>query len=127
MKRLAVAFCCWVMGLNVMAQAPRIVINPAGHSGKVHNLIFTPDGHRLISISEDKTIRVWNTDTGEIVKKFESQIGDGFEGMLYASALSPDGKLLAVGGYQVSSQKENYVIVINLEKGQQVGTAIGHT
>jgi WD40 repeat protein len=116
-----------LLNLSVTAQAPRIVINPMGHSGKVHNLIFTHDGHRLISISEDKTIRVWNTDTGELHRKFESQIGDGFEGMLYASALSPDGKLLAVGGYQVGSEKENYVIVIDLEKGVQVATAVGHT
>lgn len=126
-KPISIAFCFWVMSLSLLAQAPRIVINPQGHSGKVHNLIFTPDGNRLISVSEDKTIRIWNANTGEQVKKFESEIGDGYEGMLYASALSPDGKLLAVGGYMVSSQKENYVIIIDIEKGEQVATAIGHS
>jgi WD40 repeat protein len=98
-----------------------------GHSAKVHNLLFTPDGHKIISISEDKTIRVWNAENGEMVKKFESQIGDGPEGMLYSSAISPDGKLLAVAGYPVSSETENYIIIIDLEKGVQVSTAIGHT
>lgn len=127
MIRLITTLCCWVMSLGLIAQAPRIVINPQGHAGKVHNLIFTPDGNRLISISEDKTIRIWNTQTGIQVKKFESQIGDGPEGMFYASALSPDGKLLAVAGYQVSTEKENYIIVIDVEKGEQVATAIGHT
>jgi len=127
LKRTSATLCLLVMSLGLVAQAPRIVINPQGHAGKVHNLVFTPDGNRLISISEDKTIRVWNSQTGEQVKKFESQIGDGYEGMLYASALSPDGKLLAVGGYQVSTEKENYVIVIDIEKGVQVATAIGHT
>jgi len=115
------------MSLGLVAQAPRIVINPQGHAGKIHNLVFTPDGNRLISISEDKTIRVWNAQTGTQVKKFESQIGDGYEGMFYASALSPDGKLLAVGGYQVSTEKENYIIVIDIDKGEQVATAIGHS
>jgi WD40 repeat protein len=109
------------------AQGPRIVINPMGHAGKVHNLIFTPDGSRVISISEDKTIRIWNAGTGELVKKFEMMIGDGFEGMLYASALSPNGKLLAVAGYQVSSEKENYIAIIDIDKGQQIATAIGHS
>lgn len=127
LKSISITLCYWVMSLSLVAQAPRIVINPQGHSGKVHNLIFTPDGNRLISISEDKTIRIWNVQTGEQVKKFESQIGDGYEGMLYASALSPDGKFLAVGGYQVSTEKENYVIIIDIEKGEQVATAIGHT
>ena len=125
-KRLSITLCFWIVSLSLIAQAPRIVINPQGHAGKVHNLIFTPEGNRLISISEDKTIRVWNAQTGEQVNKFESQIGDGYEGMLYASALSPDGKFLAVGGYQVSTESQNYVIIIDIEKGVQVATAIGH-
>jgi WD40 repeat protein len=112
---------------QIHAQAPRIVINPMGHSAKVHNLLFTPDGHKIVSVSEDKTIRVWNADNGEMIKKFESQIGDGPEGMLYSSAISPDGKLLAVAGYPVSSETENYIIIIDLEKGVQVSTAVGHS
>ncbi len=127
MKRVSISLCCWMMSIGLFAQAPRIVINPQGHAGKVHNLVFTPDGNRLISISEDKTIRMWNAQTGQQIKKFESQIGDGYEGMFYTSALSPDGKLLAVAGYQVSTEKENYVIIIDIEKGEQVATAIGHT
>ncbi|MFZ6012598.1 MAG: caspase family protein [Bacteroidota bacterium] len=98
-----------------------------GHSSKVHNLLFTPDGHKIISISEDKTIRIWNAENGEMIKKYESQIGDGPEGMFYSSAVSPNGKLLAVAGYPVSSEKENYIIIIDLEKNVQVSTAIGHT
>ena len=108
------------------AQAPRIVINPLGHSAKIHNLIYTPDGHQIISVSEDKTIRIWNAETGVMVRKFDWQIGEGPEGMLYASALSPDGKLLAVAGYKVASEKENYIAVIDLQKGLQTHTAVGH-
>ena len=113
--------------LESSAQAPRIVVNPLGHSAKIHNLIFTPDGHRIVSVSEDKTIRIWQAETGEMLKKFESQIGEGPEGMFYSSALSPDGKLLAVAGYKVESETENYIIIIDLEKGAQVSTAIGHS
>jgi WD40 repeat protein len=74
MKPISFTLCYLIMSLNLVAQAPRIVINPQGHSGKIHNLVFTPDGKRLISISEDKTIRIWSTKTGEQTKKFESQI-----------------------------------------------------
>lgn len=112
---------------SATAQAPRIVVNPLGHSAKIHKVLFTPDGQKIISVSEDKSIRVWNAGTGEMIRKFESQIGDGPEGMFYAAALSPDGRLLAVGGYQVASERENYIIIIDLEKGLQVSTAAGHT
>lgn len=111
----------------VLGQAPRIVINPMGHSAKVHNILFTPDGTKIISVSEDKTIRTWNAETGDMLQKFESQIGDGPEGMFYTSAISPDGKLLAVAGYPVSSEKQNYILIIDIEKGKQVSTAVGHT
>jgi WD40 repeat protein len=126
-KTLKLAVCCWMIGFPLIAQVPRIMINPHGHAGKVHNLLFTPDASQLISISEDKTIRIWDVQSAAMVKKFESQIGDGYEGMLYSSALSPNGKLLAVGGYQVSTEKENYIIIIDIEKGVQVSTAVGHT
>ncbi|UII33484.1 caspase family protein [Fulvivirga ulvae] len=106
---------------------PRIVINAQGHSGKIYNILFSPDGEKVISVSEDKTIRVWNSRTAELINKFESEIGNGPEGMLYASAISPDGKTLAVGGYPVNTEKENYIIIIDLEKGKQVSAAIGHT
>ena len=115
-----------IVSLPAWAQAPRIVVNPLGHSAKIHKVLFTPDGQQIISVSEDKTIRVWNAETGAMVRKFESQIGDGPEGMFYAAALSPDGKLLAAAGYQATVETENYIIIINLEKGTQVSTAVGH-
>ena len=103
---------------------PRIVINSMGHSARVNGLFYMPDGTQMISISEDKTIRMWNVATGEMIKKFESQIGTGYEGTFYASDLSSDGKMLAVAGYPVSTEKENYVIIIDVAKGTQIGTAM---
>src|SRR5436190_5044860 len=97
---VTLSFCLCYLTPSLFAQTgvPRIVINSMGHSAKVQNLVFTPDGEKIITVSEDKTARVWNFNTGEMLKKYESQIGDGFDGMLYASAVSPDGKLLAIAG-----------------------------
>ena len=97
-----------------------------GHSGKIYNILFSPDGEKIISVSEDKTIRVWDANSAELINKYESEIGNGPQGMLYASAVSPDGKTLAVAGYPVDSEKQNYIVLIDIEQGRQVATAIGH-
>ncbi len=129
MKKLPILFVVFnLLQITVFSQgAPRIVINSMGHSARIQNLSFTPDGQRMISVSEDKTVRVWNTQTGEMLRKFESEIGDGSNGMLYASALSPDGSLLAIAGYTFAKDNQGYIAIIDLKKGEQVATALGHT
>lgn len=40
-----------------------------GHSAPVTGGKFTPEGHYIISISEDKSLRVWNPKSGENIHK----------------------------------------------------------
>jgi WD40 repeat protein len=115
-----------VLSIEIYAQVPQIVIDSKGHSARISNIHYTKDGTQIVSVSEDKTIKIWDVESGKMLKKFESQIGEGPEGMFYASALSPDGKVLAVAGYKVNSEKENYILIVDLQKGIQVSTAIGH-
>ncbi|MFN7793198.1 MAG: WD40 repeat domain-containing protein, partial [Cyclobacteriaceae bacterium] len=119
---IVVAFSLATFSVLAQLSTPRVVINSMGHSARVQNLNFTPDGQKIISVSEDKTVRVWNAHTGEMLKKFESEIGDGSKGMLYASDVSPDGSLLAVAGYTVTTDNQIYITIIDLNKGIQVAT-----
>jgi WD40 repeat protein len=52
----------------------------------------------LILAGADKTIRVIDTKTWKEKRKILGQIGEGIKGQIYAIALSPDSKYLAVGG-----------------------------
>lgn len=105
---------------------PKINLNINGHNGKVNDLIFLPDGTRFISISEDKSVKIWDATTMKVVDRIETEVGPGFEGMFYTGALSPDGKYLALGGYPVPGPELNYILVINLDTRKLIGPAEGH-
>src|SRR5687767_11411723 len=79
-------------------EKPIFVLDAGGHTSPVRRVIFTPDGQELISVSDDKTIRIWDVRTGESIRVLRPFIGKHSVGMLFSAALSPDGLLLAVGG-----------------------------
>ncbi len=109
--------------LSLADEEPKLVLDTRGHSAMIKEVIFTPDGKTLISVSKDKTIRLWNAASGALLKTIRGQIGEGDEGKLFAAALSPDGKVLAVGGYP----SRWGIRLFDLESGKQIGLLKGHT
>ena len=77
---------------------PVLVIESGGHMDLIKDVIFTKDGRHLISASMDKTIRVWDVQTGKISRVIRGEIGKGLEGSIYDLALSSDNEWLAVAG-----------------------------
>jgi WD40 repeat protein len=63
------------------------------HHAPVSAAIFLPDNWRLASASNDKTIRLWDTRTGECERVFR-----GHESAINDVAASPDGQRLASAG-----------------------------
>jgi WD40 repeat protein len=83
------------------------MLDTGGHSLPIVGMSFTPDGRQLVSASEDKTIRVWELATGKTVRTIRGESAPGIQGRIYAMALSPDGKWLAVGGWTFGSRLLN--------------------
>ena len=76
-------------------------LDTKGHTSLIGDIIVTKDGD-IISASDDKTIRVWDSKTGIEKRKILGQIGSGKEGQISAIALSKDERYLAVGGFMGS-------------------------
>jgi WD40 repeat protein len=87
------------LDLTNLLSPPRLVVDGHGHTSRVTSLHYTSDGRTLVSASYDKTVRIWSAQTGRLLRTLRGERGDGAAGRIHASALSPDDKWLAVGGW----------------------------
>jgi WD40 repeat protein len=67
-------------------------IGGGAHDDQVHALAFGPKGNQIVTVSEDRTARLWDVATG-------TQIGTSLShrGPLRSVAWSPDGSLILTG------------------------------
>src|SRR4051794_30972823 len=105
-------------------EEPLLALDAGGHTAIVWKVLFTPDGKELVSVSDDKTVRVWDVRSGEPVRVLRPPIGRGLEGKLYAAAVSPDGRTLAVAGYGFGDA--NPIDLIALATGRIERVLAGH-
>ncbi|MFO1170156.1 MAG: caspase family protein [Hyphomicrobiaceae bacterium] len=104
-----------------------MVLDTGGHMALVRNIVFTADGKRLISASDDKEIRIWTIETGQTERVIRGEIGDGEDGKILALALSPDGKTLAAGGKLSGATGGSGAIrIIDLATGEVTHLLEGH-
>lgn len=97
------------------------------HTAKIRRIGMDSAERRLVTASDDKTVRVWDIETGNLIKVLRVPVGWGKEGMIYAVAISPDGNTIAAGGLTGHSWNKSYFIYIfNLETGNMVQRIAGH-
>jgi WD40 repeat protein len=109
-------------------ERPFLVTDAGGHSATVRACMFLPDGEQALTVSLDKTVRIWDWQTGETLRVLHLPVGPGAEGALWAGAVSPDGKLLAVGGTPYGMGKFGVMIyLLSLETGEVNKVLRGHT
>jgi WD40 repeat protein len=78
-----------------------------GHKGPVSGLVFSPDGKHLVSGGQDKTVRVWDSETGRQLFTLAEH-----KGPVTSLAISADGKSLA------STSQDKTVKLWNMETGK---------
>lgn len=86
-----------------------------GHKSWILDLVWTPDGAHLVSVSQDTTAMVWDTRTGAWLRTF-----NGHTARLRAVALSPDGRIVATAG------DDARIHLWDLATGQLQRTLHGH-
>ncbi|NJR18798.1 MAG: WD40 repeat domain-containing protein [Calothrix sp. CSU_2_0] len=86
------------------------------HSHIVSSLGISQDGKTLVSSSIDKTIKIWNLETGTLLRTLKGHCGE-----VLAINLSPDGKIIASGSVDTT------IKLWHLDTGELLATFTGHT
>lgn len=86
------------------------------HQKAVRTLAIDPNGNFLVSGSNDKTVKIWEINTGNLIKT-----AIGHTGSAIALAISPNGELFASGS------GDNTIKLWELKTGKLCFTLRGHT
>jgi WD40 repeat protein len=89
---------------------------PYSHKGFVYAVAISPDSQWIASGGEDQTIRLWNLQSGKIIKSFKGHLDN-----VLALAFSSNGKVLA------SSSADKTVKVWDLSSGELIYSLDAHT
>ena len=82
----------------------------SGHHGGVYSIAITPDGKLAVSGSSDKTVRIWDIQTGE--EKYTLR-GHNDVHYVYFVTITPDGKLA------VSGSSDGTVRIWDIQTGEE--------
>ena len=83
----------------ILSQSPVLRIETGMHTAIIRRVGVDAAGKFLVTASQDKTARVWDITTGELLRVLRPPLGAGYEGRLNSAAISPDGSTVAVGGW----------------------------
>ncbi|MFH2205112.1 MAG: cytochrome c peroxidase [Elusimicrobiota bacterium] len=100
--------------LSAAADSPSLAVWK-GHTHHVYGAAFTPDGSRVLSVSEDRTVRVWDVASGKVLATWRGHTGE-----VLAVAISPDGK------YALSGGEDRLLKIWDISSGRELASLPGH-
>jgi len=96
---------------------PYLRIETGAHTAVAIRIDIDAAQRFLVSASYDKTARLWDLRNGSLLRTLRPPIGDSETGELYAVAISPDGRTVAVGGFTSVPDADQPIYIFDRESG----------
>lgn len=100
---------------------PFPAIEAGMHTANITRIAVDAAGRYAVTASYDKTARVWELSGGKLLQVLRVPVGENQEGKLYAVALSPDGRLVALGGFTGPDGPDQHIYLFDRASGRMVG------
>ncbi len=78
---------------------PVLVVDPGMHTAPITSVAVDAAGCLAVTGSHDKTVRVWSLADGKLLRTIRMPAGPSHMGKAFAVAMSPDGEVVAAGGW----------------------------
>jgi WD40 repeat protein len=112
---------------TAQAPTPYLQLEPGQHTAGIKRIGVDQAERWLVTVSDDKTARVWDLTTGRLARILRPPIGEGSEGKLFAVAISPDGQRVVVGGFTGALDSGKHPIyVFDRASGQMMARSVGY-
>lgn len=112
LRMVCLLLLCATAHARSLDDTPFLRLETGMHSAQIWRVSVDPQARYVATVSEDKTARVWELETGRLLQTLRPPLGDGNEGKLYAVAFSPDGQEVAVGGFTGQDGSGDYRIYL---------------
>jgi WD40 repeat protein len=101
---------------------PVLVVDPGMHNARIWRAASDQEGRWVVTGSEDKTIRVWSLADGALQRTIRLPAGSDNVGKVYSVAISPDGALIAAGGWtrNIDAEHTQQIYLLGRDTGALV-------
>jgi len=102
-----------------LSGAPILRVETGMHTATIWYAAVDAQERYLVTASQDKTIRVWALTDGTLLRTLRVPIDGVDDGKVYAVAVSPDGRVIAAGGFARA------IYLLSAETGELIRTLAG--